>query len=120
LYYSEEERQKYIDGWSSRKGGIFTSYTEDEYRFYIKLCLENQHTNDIQLEHYMDNGCLCSLCSNKRIKMFSNAKTGEKTERIDHQALCVQRKQQIINKILSNRTKSKFTKSQFAIKLDMK
>lgn len=120
LYYSEEERQKYIDGWSSRKGGIFTPYTENEYRFYIKLCLENQHTNDIQLEHYMDSGCLCGLCSNKRIKMFSNAKIGEKTERIDHQALCLQRKQQIINKILSNRTKSKFTKSQFAIKLDMK
>jgi len=120
LYYSEEERKKYIDSWSVRKGDIFTSYTEEEYRFYIKLSLENQHINDLQLEHYMDSGCLCRLCSNKRIKVFSKAKTGEKIEKIDHRELCLQRNKQIINKISSNKKNSKFTKSQFNIKLDMK
>jgi len=42
------------------------------------LYLENQYINDIQLDHYIDNGCYCKLCNKKRREIFFKAKKGEK------------------------------------------
>jgi hypothetical protein len=38
--------------------------------------LENQFYSDLQLEHYIDNGCLCKVCSLKRKQIFEKAKKG--------------------------------------------
>ena len=77
FYLSQEERTKYINIWENRKCNSFIFYTPDEYKFYVNLYLENQYLNDIQVEHYIDNGCLCSACSKKRIEIFNRAKNGE-------------------------------------------
>lgn len=85
FYYSEEERNKYLESWKQKLRGIFIPYTDIEYMFYVKLYLENQHINDIQLDHYIDNGCYCKLCNKKRREMFFKAKKGEKiTEKLIH------------------------------------
>ena len=133
LYYSEEERKQYLDMWAVKTCGPITPYTSEEFKFYINLCLENQYINDIQAEHYIDNGCFCRLCSSKRSAMFLKAKRGEKIERIVHTEVVNERKQNINNKIneineinktiyaknkhMYAKNSSKFTPKQFNINL---
>jgi hypothetical protein len=84
-YYTEEERMEYLNLWSSKKTAFHKCYSFDEYTFYNKLCLENQHRNAIQVEHYIDLGCLCFACSLKRKEIISKASRGEKiSEKIIH------------------------------------
>ena len=85
-YYNEEEIAEYINFWESKKDEFFTSFTNDEYVFYNKLCLENQSQNIIQTKHYIDIGCLCVACSLKRASLLSKAMRGEViTEKIIHE-----------------------------------
>ena len=96
MYLNEEERNKYLDIWSKKPTDIFTSYTLEQYNFYINLCLENQYYNDFQLEHYIDNGCLCILCTKKRENIFNKIKRGEiSNEKIIHN--------EIVNEIKLNK-----------------
>jgi hypothetical protein len=78
FYYSEQERNKYLETWQKKTIEKFTPYSDIEYNFYLKLYLENQYINDIQLDHYIDNGCYCKLCNKKRREIFFKAKKGEK------------------------------------------
>ena len=65
--------------------------------------MENQYINDIQAEHYIDNGCLCMYCTKMRKNIFIRAKNGETHfEKITHQEAIntgVSQKINIINKI---------------------
>jgi len=98
FYYNEEERLSYLNLWRDSLCDTFTPYTQQEYLFYINLCLENQYINDIQIEHYIDNGCICKFCIDKRREIFFRAKKGETCfEKIIHQ--------DVINKEVSNRNK---------------
>ena len=88
FYYSEEEKSAYLNEWKNKLSDNFTPYTVAEHHFYVVLYLENQYINDIQTEHYIDNGCYCNLCKNKRREIFFKAKRGEKiTEKIIHNEL---------------------------------
>jgi len=98
FYYSEEERNNYLSLWNNKLSETVVSYTESEYLFYVNLNLENQFYNDLQSEHYIDNGCLCKGCSLKRTKIFENAKKGIIIkEKIIHNA--------VVNEIIDNRNK---------------
>jgi hypothetical protein len=107
FYYSDEERKKYLDEWRLKPDDYFTPYTEEEYNFYVILYLENQHINDIQQYHYIDEGCYCDLCKKKRREYFFKAKRGEKiSEKIMHNKLFnenVQQKNIKIYEIIKNR-----------------
>jgi hypothetical protein len=84
-YYSEEERNEYLNLWGNKVTKEWIPFTGSEYNLYIKICLENQIHNFIQREHYIDNGCLCNCCFNKRRELFMKAKSGVKiTEKIIH------------------------------------
>jgi hypothetical protein len=86
FYFSEEERNQYLHKWSEIITDNFVPYTKEEYNFYVNLYLENQYINDIQLEHYIDNGCLCNFCTKTRQEIFIRAKKGEKQfNKIIHQ-----------------------------------
>ena len=76
FYYSQEERNKYLNLWSNKTTEPVLPYTESEYNFYVNLNLENQIYPDLQTEHYIDNGCLCKGCSLKRKEIFEKAKKG--------------------------------------------
>ena len=85
FYFSDEERKKYIEKWENKIADEFTPYKSDEYKFYVNLYLENQYINDIQTEHYIDNGCLCVYCTKTRKYIFDCAKNGEtQFEKIIH------------------------------------
>ena len=101
FYFSEEERNQYLDNWSKNITDNFIPYTKDEYIFYINLYLENQYINDIQLEHYIDNGCLCNNCTKSRQEIFISAKKGVKTfNKIVHKDII---NKNIINKNIINK-----------------
>ena len=86
FYFSDEERNQYFKNWENNITNSFTPYSKDEYIFYVNLYLENQHINDIQGEHYIDNNCLCKYCSKMRKEIFIRAKKGEtKFDKIIHQ-----------------------------------
>jgi len=84
-YYNEEERNNYLNLWSLKKTEFHEFYTFDQYTFYNKLCLENQYRSAVQIEHYIDLGCLCVACSLKRKKIIAKAVSGVKIcEKIIH------------------------------------
>ena len=126
FYYSETERNIYLQHWQNKICNNFNPYSFDEYKFYINLYLENQIYNDIQVEHYIDNGCVCVLCCKKRRQIFFRAKNGEtKFDKIIHNDVInedIKNKNDLIidlnNKIhtLVN-SKKKFSKKQFKINL---
>jgi len=129
FYYTSEERNKYLQSWMSKLDVAFVPYTENEFKFYMNLCLENQHINDIQIDHYIDNGCFCKYCKNKRRDIFFRAKAGEKKfDKIIHTEVINEVKNEKINEI-SNKikklidtemSKRKFQPKQFKINMSNK
>jgi hypothetical protein len=128
FYYNDEERRNYLNIWYSKLCDAVIPYTNEEYKFYVNLYLENQYINDIQMEHYIDNGCFCNYCSNKRKEIFFRAKNGEtKFEKIIHTECVIKEIEkknnliQIINKVNSQINKkirsNKKHNEKFLIKL---
>jgi len=118
FYYNEKERANYFNSWRNRLTSSFIPYTDFEFKFYMQICLENQYINDIQTEHYIDNGCLCKFCSFKRRDIFLRAKNGEKKfEKIIHNEIINEERNKIINNIQKKVLNNKFTPNQFSIKL---
>jgi hypothetical protein len=129
FYYNKEERNMYLQSWCQKLAPIFTPYTEIEYKFYINLCLENQYIYDIQIDHYIDNGCFCKYCTDKRKEIYFKAKSGEKNfEKIIHRNVInevkVEKIKTIHNKIKTfidgELSKKKFKPKQFKINITNK
>jgi len=101
FYYSEEERNTYLNSWENRLDNLFVPYTNAEYHFYMNICLENQFYNDIQLDHYIDNGCFCNGCSEKRKEIYFKALKGEVVaEKIIHNDVVIEKIQEKNKKII--------------------
>ena len=97
FYYSEEERNAYLENWEQKLGDQMLPYTKTEYEFYVNLCLENQFYNDIQFDHYIDNGCFCNNCSEKRRETYFKALKGEQiTTKILHSDVVIEKQQQTL------------------------
>jgi hypothetical protein len=100
FYYSDEEREKYLETWKNRLSEDFIPYTREEYDFYVNLYLENQFYNDIQFDHYIDNGCFCKNCSQKRKEIYFKALNGEKTtDKILHSDVVIEKRKKILHVI---------------------
>lgn len=117
FYYNELERNKYLDNLYSKTTHTFIPYTSNEFKFYMNLCLENQYINDIDTQHYIDNGCFCVHCSLKRKQMFFKAKAGEtKFDKIIHTEVIKQvTNDKIKNTIYKTIYPPKFKHGQFKI-----
>jgi len=128
FYYSIPERNEYLNYWKTRVDVEFAPYTLSEFTFYMQLCLENQHINDVQIEHYIDNGCFCNYCSLKRKDIFFRAKNGEtKFDKIIHAGVINEIKEDRVKKITeyiskknSEKNNKKFAKNQFSIQINKK
>jgi len=124
-YYSEEERNIYLNEWKTKLYEPWRPYTEDEYKLYVNIYLENQYISDIQINHYIDNGCFCNLCSKKRSELLEKARVGETVfERIVHNEVVNKefdnRRNKLINfvNVINEKKKTqnkKFNRNQFAI-----
>lgn len=125
FYYNELERNNYLELWSQRLDNNFIPYTESEYKFYINLCLENQYIYDIQIDHYIDNGCFCRYCIDKRKEIFFKAKAGEKKfDKIIHREVIQEVKNNKVNlkikDLLNKKIHNKFNSNQFMININNK
>ena len=114
-YYSLEERSDYLNIWVKKLDPIVVTYTEQEYTFYFRLCLENQTSHEVQEDHYIDNGCLCKWCSLKRVQIFEKLKKGLPiTEKISHVEIINEihnKKKELLNKLIINQNKNKNEKA---------
>ena len=73
-YCTEIEINAYLNKWLKRsEKEVISSWSMDEYKKYIEISIENQISNKIQSEHYIDEGCICESCKKKR----ELVKTGE-------------------------------------------
>jgi len=129
FYYNDEERKKYLDLWKEKICEPVFPYTRNEFVFYMQICLENQYINDVQMDHYIDNGCFCKYCTLKRRHIYFQAKKGEtQFEKIIHNEVIQEvneNKQKIVDNIMHlnkkiNETKNKhrkFREKQFTIQL---
>lgn len=129
FYYSEKERNNYFDIWKNKLCDSFRPFSDEEYKFYVNLSLENQYINDIQLNHYIDNGCFCNLCNNKRREIFIRSQNGEViTEKIIHTEVInnvIERRNNKIKKfteiinthIIKGKSNRKFKEKQFTINI---
>jgi hypothetical protein len=129
FYYNGMERNIYLKNWSSRLCDEITPYTENEFKFYMNICLENQYINDIQIDHYIDNGCFCKFCTEKRREIYFKYKSGERNfEKIIHSEVMNEVKTEKINKINikinnmvnENLLNKKFKPKQFKINVSYK
>jgi hypothetical protein len=84
-YYSPNEIQEYIGQWTRNSINTFAPYTKNEYKMYEELTIENAHLDYVQVNHYIDEGCLCKACFMKRKQMISKLLSGQPlAERIVH------------------------------------
>ena len=84
-YFSENEREEYLNNWRNKKTQDWKSYTHEEYVLYNNISSENQYMSEIQRNHYMDTGCTCLACDTKRKQIMNRINNGEKvTDKIIH------------------------------------
>jgi hypothetical protein len=84
-YFSPEEKEEYYNKWLLKSTDNFTPYTENEYKIYEEITLENSHIDFIQLDHYMDEGCRCKACSIKRKNIVNKILSGQQVnDRVVH------------------------------------
>jgi len=94
-YYSKEEQDEYYNHWTKKSAPNFCPFTASEYLLYNELIIENCHIDFIQLEHYMDSGCICQACGLKRAEIGSKIMRGLPiTEKVKHEDA----KQELIHK----------------------
>jgi len=122
FYYNDQERKNYLNMWKNNSCEQVFSYTRSEFVFYMQICFENQYINDVQIEHYIDNGCFCKFCSLKRRDIYFRCKNGEtKFDKIIHTEVIHEVKQERTKKISqfihSKNTNKKYSHNKFSIHL---
>jgi hypothetical protein len=125
FYLNAAEKSAYLKSWESRLTTHFEPFNNAEYQVYIKISLENQVHDNVQHEHYIDNGCSCKACSLKRKEIYFRALKGEPiNDKIIHndeiKAVLAEGNHKIVNEIKQKMKRKiearKFPKNQFSIK----
>lgn len=69
-YLDAAEKQQYLDKWLEFSDPTTTEpFTDEQYRLYVEISKENKHISQCHLNHYLDNGCDCKSCCEKRNQM---------------------------------------------------
>lgn len=76
-YYTPNEKEQYYNYWRAKSTHDVVTYTDEQYALYNSITLENSHIDYIQLDHYLDDGCLCKACSLKRIELRNKILRGD-------------------------------------------
>lgn len=71
-YYSQEEKDDYFRKWNLKKCENVIPYTLEQYKVYEDITLENCYLDQVQLHHYIDDGCSCQACIIKRNRVKQN------------------------------------------------
>lgn len=95
FYNNTNEVKNYINIWEQKKTVDFVPYTTSEYMLYTRISSENQYISEIEKDHYIDNGCPCKKCMEKRIILREKIKKGEKVE------VCIKHEKQKITNVVT-------------------
>lgn len=99
-YYTQEEINSYRYEWLSKSTYEKKSYSLEQYKLYESITIENSHLDQVQFEHYMDEGCICKACNLKRAEIASKIMRGILvTERLVHIEAKTEFLEKRINKI---------------------
>ena len=102
-YLSSDECIEYLDKWKGKLGVEVTPFTGKEYQLYLSITIANQHYDKIEINHYIDNGCSCKACSEKRDELLLSVKNGKRiTDKIIHEECVSVYKNKLNKKIASN------------------
>lgn len=97
-YYSQNEIDIYYKLWNEKSSEAIQSYTYEQFKLYESISIENCHIDKIQLDHYIDEGCICKACSIKRKETVSKIMNGiEIQDRVVH----IEAKNELIQKRLT-------------------
>ena len=83
-YYSPDEQGEYCRQWTQLSTTSTDSYTPIQYKMYEELTIENSYIDYIQLNHYMDEGCICRACNIKRYSVANKIMSGAPLTLLDH------------------------------------
>jgi hypothetical protein len=102
-YYSSDEVKEYYNEWKLKSTSPKNSYTQDQYKVYKEITLENTCFDNVQSDHYMDEGCGCKACSVKRLEISSKIMRGisvnEKIVHIEAKTELIQKRVERANRI---------------------
>jgi hypothetical protein len=102
-YYSPEERQEYYDEWSKKSCETRSWYTAEQFRLYDEITRENVHIDYVQVDHYLDEGCMCKACGIKRAELASKVvrglPIGERVVHTEAKTQLIQRRTTHVNKL---------------------
>lgn len=84
FYYTQQEREIYLDGWRNKIVNSYVAFNNNEYVFYKKICEENRTMFKNLNSHYSDDGCLCNSCEQKRKTNIENFKNNENLITVKH------------------------------------
>lgn len=103
FYYSPEERQEYYDEWSKKSCDTYVGYTTEQFRIYDEISRENTCIDYVQVDHYLDEGCMCKACGLKRVELASKVvrglPIGERIVHTEAKTQLIQRRTTHINKL---------------------
>jgi hypothetical protein len=113
FYNTPEEIATYLQKWEQKQAPEYILfYDVVQYALYNEISIENKKAGAIDMKHYIDNGCICRLCSGKRQKLIQKIRNGQEiNEKIIHADVCneynnnVEKVVKIINKKISNAIK---------------
>lgn len=73
-YFNQNEINNYFENWriKSIDNIPYCCFTKEQYQLYYEISTENQVNNEINYNHYTDDGCVCNNCMNKRLFIIQN------------------------------------------------
>jgi hypothetical protein len=84
-FYSPQEIKEYYEIWLAKSVPDVIPYTDEQYKLYEQITMENCHLDYIQKNHYMDEGCRCNACNVKRREIAQKIFKGmDVTEKVRH------------------------------------
>lgn len=118
FFYNERDTSNYFNEWRKKSTEHFHPYSLEQFNLYMNISLENCHYDYIQLNHYVDAGCLCKACLYKRKKVATKLLQGgkfEQSDTINHDS-CKKEYLELLSKRAINAVKISNIINQFQIK----
>lgn len=81
-FLSKKEREDYLAYWKSKLSSNFVGYTEKEYILYEDISNKNRIRLDVPQFHYIDEGCICKRCAEKRLHVVNSV--DKEVEKVKH------------------------------------
>jgi hypothetical protein len=76
FFMSSLEYNLYLEKWRKKIGPSYIYLTSNQYSMYESISASNCQFNEIQINHYTDDGCSCNACEVKRKQLIQRAVSG--------------------------------------------